>query len=92
MLNLKPPVFKRKIKGTNQEITTEIFNRFSSGEKRAVLILNLMFEIELRKNKQFTLVLDDVSDSFCYKNKYSNHRMFKRFLWIFKYTINYFNS
>ena len=32
------------------------------------LILNLMFEIELRKNKQFTLVLDDVSDSFDYKN------------------------
>ena len=25
VLNLKPPVFKRKIKGTNQEITTEIF-------------------------------------------------------------------
>lgn len=71
VLNLKPPVFKRKIKGTNQEITTEIFNRFSSGEKRAVLILNLMFEIELRKNKQFTLVLDDVSDSFDYKNKYA---------------------
>ena len=71
VLDLKPPVFKRKIKGTNQEITTEIFKRFSSGEKRAVLILNLMFEIELRKNKQFTLVLDDVSDSFDYKNKYA---------------------
>lgn len=71
VLDLKPPVFKRKIKGTNQEITTEIFDRFSSGEKRAVLILNLMFEIELRKNKQFTLVLDDVSDSFDYKNKYA---------------------
>ena len=71
VLDLKPPVFKRKIKGTNQEITTEIFKRFSSGEKRAVLILNLMFEIELRKNKQFTLVLDDISDSFDYKNKYA---------------------
>lgn len=71
VLDLQPPIFKRKIKGTNQEITTEIFERFSSGEKRAVLILNLMFEVELRKNKQFTLVLDDVSDSFDYKNKYA---------------------
>ncbi len=71
VLDVNPPIFKRKIKGTNQEITTEIFQRFSSGEKRAVMILNLMFEVELRKNENFALVLDDISDSFDYKNKYA---------------------
>lgn len=71
VLDINPPVFKKIIKGTNTEISAEIFKRFSSGEKRAVRILNLLFEVELRRNKEFTLVLDDVADSFDYKNKYA---------------------
>lgn len=71
VLDLNPPIFKKKIKGTNLEVDENIQQRFSTGERRAILILNLLFEVELRKGKQFALILDDISDSFDYKNKYA---------------------
>lgn len=71
VLDINPPIFKKVIKGTNKEITEEVFKRFSSGEQRAVMILNLLFEVELRRGQNFALILDDVSDSFDYKNKYA---------------------
>lgn len=45
----------------------------STGEKKALYILNLLFEIEVRKKaKQDSLiVVDDIADSFDYKNKYA---------------------
>ena len=45
----------------------------SHGEKRALYILNIIFEMEARKStKHKTLfVLDDIADSFDYKNKYA---------------------
>ncbi len=45
----------------------------SQGEKRALYILNIIFEIEVRrKTGQETLfVVDDIADSFDYKNKYA---------------------
>jgi hypothetical protein len=45
----------------------------SNGEKRALYILNIIFEVEARKyNNQTTLfVVDDIADSFDYKNKYA---------------------
>ena len=45
----------------------------SNGEKRALYILNIIFEVEARKAaKQNTLfVIDDIADSFDYKNKYA---------------------
>jgi len=45
----------------------------SSGEKRALYILNILFEVEARKeNKQESLfIIDDIADSFDYKNKYA---------------------
>ncbi len=45
----------------------------STGEKRALYILNIIFEIEARKatgNKSI-LIIDDIADSFDYKNKYA---------------------
>ena len=45
----------------------------SQGERRALYILNVLFEIETRR-KQFAttfLVIDDIADSFDYKNKYA---------------------
>ena len=45
----------------------------SQGERRALYILNVLFEIETRR-KQFVttfLVIDDIADSFDYKNKYA---------------------
>ena len=80
VLGINPPIFKKIIRGTDNEITTEIFNRFSSGEKRAIMILNLLFEVEFRKGTQFTLVLDDISDSFDYKNKYAIIECLKDFV------------
>lgn len=45
----------------------------STGEKKAFYILNVIFEIEARAQaKQETLlVVDDIADSFDYKNKYA---------------------
>ena len=51
----------------------EILKVLSRGEKRALYILNIIFEIEARKDsKQETLfIIDDIADSFDYKNKYA---------------------
>lgn len=45
----------------------------SKGEKRAFTILQFLFEVEARKNigHDSILVLDDISDSFDYQNKYA---------------------
>ena len=45
----------------------------STGEKRAFYVLNIIFEVEARKKaKQETVfVVDDIADSFDYKNKYA---------------------
>ena len=45
----------------------------SWGEKRALYLLNIMFEIEIRKNQwwKHLLIIDDIADSFDYKNKYA---------------------
>jgi hypothetical protein len=45
----------------------------SMGERKALYVLNIIFEVEVRrKNKQETLmVIDDLADSFDYQNKYA---------------------
>jgi hypothetical protein len=45
----------------------------SQGEKRAMYLLNVMFNIEARKkeNKKTLFIIDDIADSFDYKNKYA---------------------
>lgn len=45
----------------------------SQGERRALYILNVLFEIETRRKQGLTtiLVVDDIADSFDYKNKYA---------------------
>lgn len=45
----------------------------SQGEKRALYLLNIIFDVEKRKNEnQKTLfIIDDIADSFDYKNKYA---------------------
>ena len=51
----------------------ELLRVLSNGEKRALYILNIIFEVEARKSKeQKTLfIVDDIADSFDYKNKYA---------------------
>ncbi|MBX3332208.1 MAG: hypothetical protein KF722_17535, partial [Nitrospira sp.] len=45
----------------------------STGEKKALYILNIIFEVEVRKTTQqeTIFVVDDIADSFDYKNKYA---------------------
>jgi len=45
----------------------------STGEKKALYVLNLLFEIEVRKKagQDSLIVVDDIADSFDYKNKYA---------------------
>lgn len=45
----------------------------SQGEKRALYILNILFEVEVKKkgNNGCLFVIDDIADSFDYKNKYA---------------------
>lgn len=51
----------------------DLLNVLSQGEKKALYILNIIFEVEVRiKNGIETLfVVDDIADSFDYKNKYA---------------------
>lgn len=50
-----------------------LLQTLSTGEKKALYVLNVLFEIEVRKKAaQGTLiVVDDIADSFDYKNKYA---------------------
>jgi hypothetical protein len=52
---------------------TVLMASLSQGEKKALYILNIIFEIEVRRqDKRETLfVVDDIADSFDYKNKYA---------------------
>jgi len=45
----------------------------SMGEKKAFYVLNIIFEVEVRKraNQETLFLIDDVADSFDYKNKYA---------------------
>ena len=43
----------------------------SKGERRAFCLLQILFEIEVRKTSPLLLIFDDVADSFDYKNKYA---------------------
>ncbi|SHH44312.1 hypothetical protein SAMN02745135_00823 [Caloranaerobacter azorensis DSM 13643] len=51
----------------------ELIRILSTGEKRALYILNIIFEVEARKReeKETLFIIDDIADSFDYKNKYA---------------------
>jgi wobble nucleotide-excising tRNase len=51
----------------------ELLRVLSQGERRALYILNIIFEIRARKkaDQKTLLIIDDVADSFDYKNKYA---------------------
>ena len=59
--------------GDTQVEKSELLKVLSNGEKRALYILNIIFEVEARiRNKDETLfIFDDIADSFDYKNKYA---------------------
>lgn len=51
----------------------ELLEILSMGEKKALYILNVLFEVEARKIARTStlFVIDDLADSFDYKNKYA---------------------
>ncbi len=50
-----------------------LMQALSTGEKKALYVLNVLFEIEVRKKagQDTLIVVDDIADSFDYKNKYA---------------------
>ena len=66
--------FKDGSKGNSIPVgEDELLKVLSNGERKALYILNIIFEVEARKEaKQKTLyIVDDIADSFDYKNKYA---------------------
>jgi len=63
------------IDGTDNAVIDKVtlMQTLSTGEKKALYVLNIIFEVEARKKaKQDTIfVVDDIADSFDYKNKYA---------------------
>ncbi|WP_347123305.1 hypothetical protein [Microbacterium sp. SY138] len=51
----------------------DLLDVLSNGEKKALYILNVLFEMEARKaaGRETLFVIDDLADSFDYKNKYA---------------------
>lgn len=51
----------------------ELVQSLSTGERKALYVLNVIFEIETRKKAQqeTLIVVDDLADSFDYRNKYA---------------------
>jgi len=50
-----------------------LIEALSTGEKKALYVLNIMFEVETRikENRETLIVVDDIADSFDYQNKYA---------------------
>lgn len=65
----------KDIKGNKKKIEKSILVErvLSTGEKRALYILNILFEVEARKKlgTEQLLIVDDIADSFDYENKYA---------------------
>ena len=52
---------------------SELMKVLSQGERRALYILNIIFEVRARKKagQETIFIVDDIADSFDYKNKYA---------------------
>jgi hypothetical protein len=50
-----------------------LLQTLSTGEKKAFHVLNMLFDIEVRRatGRETLLIVDDIADSFDYKNKYA---------------------
>ncbi|MFP6244973.1 hypothetical protein ACLGDP_00400 [Helicobacter pylori] len=76
LLNKDTAQFRFIFSDDNQDMNVQkedLQKHLSGGEKRALYILQILFEIEARKRSDKTqlLVFDDISDSFDYRNKHA---------------------
>lgn len=71
------PTVTFKYEGKNDDVKyltqKEIEKVLSAGEKRALYLLNIIYEIEIRKKREIStlIIADDIADSFDYQNKYA---------------------
>ena len=51
----------------------ELVKSLSTGEKKALYVLNIIFEVQARRTagQKTLLIVDDIADSFDYRNKYA---------------------
>ncbi|PUD06052.1 hypothetical protein [Helicobacter pylori] len=76
LLNKDTAQFRFIFSDDNQDVNVQkedLQKHLSGGEKRALYILQILFEIEARKRSDEVqlLVFNDISDSFDYRNKYA---------------------
>ncbi len=74
MLKDEVPTIGYSYKDRDEPVDRELLgNVLSRGELRALYLLNVMFEVESRKKvgQNTVFVIDDIADSFDYKNKYA---------------------
>lgn len=76
ILNMEMPSFKYIFsdnRGQKEIAKDSLLNVLSTGEKRAYYILNMIFQILVSKKqgKECLIILDDISESFDYRNKYA---------------------
>ncbi|WP_368293882.1 hypothetical protein [Dehalobacter sp. TBBPA1] len=66
-------IFEDKNNGARQIKENELLDILSTGEKRAYYLLDLIYKVEIlrKEDKPALLILDDIADSFDYKNKYA---------------------
>ena len=98
------PAFEIKYKknGVEKVISEDLLKQtLSTGEVRALTILHLLFELNLsiNKNNETFVILDDVVDSFDYKNKYAMieyiSELSKRnniICWVLTHNFDFFSS
>lgn len=74
-LRYQHPVDERKTKlvEPDQNGKYQELQYLSTGERKAFYLLNILFELEVRQksNSKHLIILDDIVDSFDYKNKYA---------------------
>lgn len=58
---------------TTVSSSKDLLIALSQGERRALYLLNVIFELEIRKRSHTTtlVIVDDIADSFDYRNKYA---------------------
>lgn len=76
VLNLEAPILKFQFKDGEEMVEKDkdsLLEILSQWEKRALYLLNIIFEIQARKtqNQECIFIFDDIADSFDYKNKYA---------------------
>ena len=77
ILNDNTPIINFMYEENEQQLRLEnkkqLFDVLSKGEQRAFFILQMLFEVEARRTESdiSLIILDDIADSFDYKNKYA---------------------